>query len=93
MADDPEARTQLARLARDARLRELPGDEIVTAVEARFDAVVDGLIAEAADSDDVSNKETALQYLEGRLSFFEGLLSAEQRARLKAALRAKISSW
>jgi hypothetical protein len=91
VANTPEARTQLARLAGDERLRTAADTEPL--LDQSFGTIVDGLASEAAASDDVSDTETALQYLEGRLSFFEGLISASQSERLKEALRAKISSW
>jgi len=91
VADTPEARTQLARLARDERLRDAAA--VSSLIEQGFGTIVDGLAAEAAASDDVSNNETALQYLEGRLAFFDGLLSPDQQARLTEALREKIASW
>ena len=93
MADNPEARAQLARLAGDDRLRDTGSDDLEPLIERDFEAILDGLAAEAAASDDVSDEETALLYLEGRLSFLEGLISSRVEARLREALRAKIASW
>ncbi len=93
MANDPEALAQLARLLGDDSLRGSNLDALRVAVDQRFERLIDGLVAEAASSDDVFDSESALSFLDSRLDFLDGLLSKEQRSRLNEALRGKIEAW
>jgi hypothetical protein len=93
MAEDPEALTQLSRLLEDERLRGAKAPEVQDAVERDFQRLVDGMVAEAAASDDVMDRETALTFVDTRLDFLASLLSNEQRSRLRRAVRARIEAW
>ena len=91
--DHPQLLTQLARLTRDDRLPFLPPQALNQAIEGSFPNLVDGLLREAAASDDVTDRHSALLYLEDRLSSFSGLLGQDLTARLRAALEERVSSW
>jgi hypothetical protein len=93
MAEDPEALTQLSRLLEDERLRGARTPEVQEAVERDFQRLVDGMVAEAAASDDVMDRETALTFVDTRLDFLASLLSNEQLSRLRRAVRARIEAW
>ena len=93
MAERSEALAQMARLLGDARLREAEPKIVQAAVERGFDRLISGLVAEAAASDDVIDRASALIYLEDRLSFLGELLTREQRIRLGGSLRAEVAKW
>jgi hypothetical protein len=93
MAAEREAMTQLARLLQDGSLRTAEPDSLSRAVESRFDFLVDGLLEEAASSDDVSDAATARAFLDERIAFLGPLLPPEQRTRLSQALDDKIDAW
>ena len=93
MAIDPEAQTQLARLLRDDSLRVSSPDAMHEAIEAGFGSLVDGLVAEAAASDDVLDQESALSFVRMRLEVLESVLSESQASRLFDAVRGKIEAW
>ena len=93
MAPDPEAQAQLARLLDDESLRFAAPDAIRSAVDDGFERLVDGMLEEAAASDDVSDRETALAFVAARLQFFAGLIDGHQSTRLWLALRDKIEAW
>lgn len=93
MATDPEAQTQLARLLGDESLRSASRDQLAAAADARFDLLVDGIVAEAAASDDVLDRDSALTFVQLRLRSFAGVLSQEQASRLLGAVQEKIASW
>ncbi len=91
--DRPEALAQLARLVGEGSLRSAEPEVAASAVDARFDRVVDGLLAEAAASDDVTDRQTALEFLDDRLASFAAVLDAGLRARLREALAERIALW
>ena len=93
MPEDPEALTQLSRLLGEQRLPGASSESLRPLVEGRFSALVDALLAETASSDDVSDSDSALAYVESRLQRLEPLIGAEQASRLKQALRDKIDTW
>ena len=90
---DPEALAQLARLLGDDSARTAGETELHESVEEHFDALVAGLIEEAAASDDVIDKASALDFFGARIEYLRGLLSPEQTSRLSQAVRAKIEAW
>jgi hypothetical protein len=92
MAADLELRVQLARLLGEAA-PPASDDELQALVEAHFGRLVEGLVAEAIASDDVSDKESAETFVAARLADLAGLLSTDQRSRLEAAIREKIEAW
>lgn len=93
MAGDPEARTQLARLLGDERLRSAPIEVVREAVDEQFDLLVDGLVAETAASDDVMDRETGLSFARLRVDALQAVLSESQAIRLYEAVRGKIEAW
>ena len=93
MAEDPEALAQIARLLGDERLRTASAEDVRASVDARLEQLADGLLAEATASDDVIDRESALDFVNDRLRFFGTLLSDGQRTRLLEALRERIEAW
>ena len=93
MATDPEAQAQLARLLRDESLRTAPPDTVRNRVEAGFDLLVEGLVAEVAASDDVTDHESGLSFVRLRLEVLESVLTPSQSSRLYEAVREKIEAW
>jgi hypothetical protein len=93
MATDPEAQTQLARLLRDESLRSAPPDQLRAAVDRSSELLVEGLVAEAAASDDVLDQPSALSFVRLRLDTLRGVLSEQQTSHLYEAVRGKIEAW
>ena len=93
MATDPEAQTQLARLLRDESLRSAPIGDVREAVDAGFELLADGLVAEAIASDDVIDHESALTFVRLRLESLKSLLTEPQASRLFLAVQGKIEAW
>ena len=93
MATDPEAQAQLARLLRDESLRSASDAELRRAVDRGFEALVEGVVAEAAASDDVTGQESAMSFVQLRLQSLTPVLEDKQAARLVEAVREKISRW
>ena len=93
MATDPEALTQLARLSGVRLSPAAAPAEVQRDLEGRLDALTDGIALEAAASDDVFDRESALDFVTARLDELAKWLSAAQRARLLEGLRGKIDEW
>ena len=93
MANDPEAQAQLARLLRDESLRSASLDRLSSAIDAGFDLLVDGLVAEVAASDDVLDQQSARDFVRLRLETLGGVLTEAQTSRLLAAVQGKIEAW
>jgi hypothetical protein len=93
MATDPEALTQLSRLLGRDDLRRGPAEALQGAFDAGFEQLVAGLLAEAAASDDVSDRASALEFLQSRLAAFATILDKAQRDRLEEALDQQIQAW
>ena len=93
MAARPETLAQLARMLGDDSLRSASEADIARAVEARFDRLVDALVAETADSDDVFDRESAIHYAELRLSVLRPVLSGGVLTRLQDAVVARLRDW
>jgi hypothetical protein len=93
LAVDPEALAQLARLLGDDSLRSASAPAVQHAIDNRFERLVTGLLDEAMASDDVSDRDSAVDFLDRRLATFGALLSDEQHSRLRTAIRAKIEAW
>jgi len=107
MADTPSA-LQLAQLARLLGLEELrasfapqeePESRAVDAerlrslLDERLERLARGLLEEAVACDDVVGVVSAEGYLEDRLLFFGGLLSEEQRRRVRELYRESVRRW
>lgn len=93
MAVDPEAQAQLARLLRDESLRSASEDELRAAIDRRFGTLVEGLVAEASSSDDVTDRETGLSFVQLRLRSLSSVLDEQMTSRLLEGVREKISQW
>jgi hypothetical protein len=89
----PEVLVQLARLLSDQELREADDAAIQEVVNKKFWSLVEGLMAEAAVSDDVSDRESAELYLDSRVDFLAGVLTEEQRSLLRETLRRGVETW
>jgi hypothetical protein len=89
----PEVLAQLARLLSDEELRSAENDAVHAAVDKKFWSLVEGLLGEAAVSDDVSDRASAEAYLESRVEFLGEVLGAEQRSLLRETLIRGVSSW
>ena len=93
MASDPEALAQLARLLGNNALRTSNETEVRAAASANIERLAEGLAAEAAASDDVTDLESAMLFLKDRLNFLNGLLDDDTGTRLWQAIQDKIESW
>jgi len=93
MASDPEALTQLSRLLGEILFPVASRDQVGAAIERSFERLVDGLVAEAATSDDVFDRESAFEFVEARLADLAAWLNGEQASRLRNAVRGKIEAW
>jgi len=93
VASDPEALAQLARLLGNDALRTSTAIEVRAAASADIERLAAGLVVEAAASDDVTDRQTALEFLDSRINFFNDLLDGEVRTRLWTAIQAKIEAW
>lgn len=93
MVPRPEVLAQLARLLNDEELRSADDAALGAAVDSKFWNLVEGLLAEAAVSDDVNDRASAEAYLESRVDFLGVVLSGEQRSRLSETLMAGVQSW
>lgn len=63
------------------------------AVSARADDVADALVLEASASDDVVSSASALDYLEGRLSYLGDTVDPAAAERIRLRFRELISNW
>jgi hypothetical protein len=93
MAADPEALAQLSRLLGETLEAGISRSDAVVAIERRFDRLVDGLVVEAAASDDVFDRDSAFEFVDARLKDLSLFLSEDQSSRLRDALRGKIEAW
>ena len=93
MAIDPEAQAQLARLLADESLRAASRDEFARAIDAHFEQLVGGIVAEAAASDDVFDTDSGLEFAAKRVDNLSSVLTAGQQSRLLTAVRGKIEAW
>jgi hypothetical protein len=93
LATDPEAQIQLARLLRDESLRFASRGELRAAIDAGFGLLVEGVVAEAAASDDVFDRESGLSFVQLRLQSLGAVLDDRQTSRLLEAVEEKIEAW
>ena len=93
MAGDPEAFAQIARLLEEPALRVGQIEDVQQAIDAKFQHLVDGIIAEASASDDVHDRDSGLAFVQARVRFLEPLLRDDQRDQLLQALARRITSW
>ncbi len=102
MIPPQECLVQLARLVgRDAFAEEFGPPQsaqpdagaLATLVDERLDQIAQGLVEEAAASDDVIDAASALAYVDDRLQTLGDLLTGEQSAALRAAFREATAGW
>jgi hypothetical protein len=93
MAIDPEAQAQLARLLADESLRVAPEAVVSQAIDNHFERLIEGVVAEAAASDDVFDRDSGLEFAIKRVEDLSSALSDEQQARLLEGVRGKIEAW
>jgi hypothetical protein len=85
--------TQLARLLQDDRLRAASIDEAQAAIDAKMPLLASGLLEEATASDDVLDRESALEFVRSRLAYFGPLVRDDQKALLLDDIRGRIEAW
>jgi hypothetical protein len=88
-----EALAQLSRMLGDARLRSASPDQLREAVRMKQSLLVDGLVAEAAQSDDVFDRDSGLAYVEQRLESLAELMDGDLRRRVLEGAREQIEKW
>jgi hypothetical protein len=93
MATDPEALTQLSRLAGEPISPSATPAEVQRVLDPHLDQITDGMLAEAVSSDDVFDRESALEFVTSRLDELAKWLGDAQRTRLLEGLRGKIDRW
>lgn len=93
MIERAEAQAQLARLLGDESLRVAALDTVRAAVRAGHARLAEGLADEAAESDDVLDKASALDYLDRRLQGLSELVDDASRARVMALAQERIERW
>lgn len=93
MTSHPEILAQLARLLGNQELREADDERLQGAVNQKFWSLVEGLMAEAAVSDDVNDRDSARQYLEARVDFLSPVLKPEQCDLLRETLARGVEAW
>jgi hypothetical protein len=93
MATDLEALAQLSRLLGETLEAGVSRSDAAAAIERRFERLVDGLVAEAAASDDVYDRDSAFEFVDARLQDLLLFLSEDQSSRLRDAVRGKIEAW
>jgi hypothetical protein len=84
--------TQLARLL-GAAVEGLDVQRLRTLLDERLDRLARGLLEEAVASDDVVDAASAEAYLDDRLAFFGGILTDEQRGRVKGTYLEAVRRW
>jgi hypothetical protein len=93
---------QLARLAGLAAFLERFGspqtaepkpDALVSFVDEHIEAIARALVGEAAASDDITDRDGALDFLDDRLDTLGDLLTLEQGSRVRDAFREKTKAW
>ena len=82
---------QLARIFGVAKVEDEGSARALIA--ARSAAFADALFAEAADNDDVTSSRAALDYLDGRLAEFSGLIEIGTAGQVRAAFMTRLAAW
>lgn len=93
MTERPQALAQLARLLGDDSVRSATPEEISIRLRASLDQLVEGLVAEAAQSDDVFDQQSGLAYIDKRLMSLGTVLDDELRGQLSEGARERIARW
>ena len=93
MAEHAEALAQLARLLDDDGLRVASLETARIAANLNLSRLAEALIAEAAASDDVFDRNSAVSYLESRLGFLSMVLNDSDGPILSADLNRRVVDW
>jgi len=62
-------------------------------IASRPSDLADAFFREAADNDDVTGRESALDYLESRMTDFADLIPPDAAAAVRAAFREHLRAW
>lgn len=86
------------RVVQLARMLAVPLDSLTLAtaaslIERQPGALAEALFREAADSDDVTGIEAALDYLAARLEWFGDLAGPAARTAITRAFRDRLRAW
>jgi hypothetical protein len=86
------------RLAQAARMlglqpEDLDSETARSAIALRPGDFAHALLQEAADSDDVTSAESAIDYCDGRLTFFGDLITPEAAGEVRAAFASLVQGW
>ncbi len=93
MSERAEALAQLARLLGDESLRTATAEAALAAARRTSLRLAQGIVAEAAASDDVSDAESALAYAEMRLDYLALLIDKPLTDQLRVEIRHEIEKW
>jgi len=88
-----EALAQLSRLLGDESLRAAAPPALQDALQRGHERIAAGLVAEAADSDDVSDRDSAVSYVDLRLAALASVLPEPEQARIARHARDLIGKW
>ncbi len=90
----PEPRvTQLARILQQDPATLEGSTAAREAVDANPGTLANAFFHEAADSDDVTSVSAALDYLEGRITFFGDFISTPTATEIRSRFRELVSPW
>lgn len=93
MTERSEALAQLSRILGEERLRSASPDEVRETVVSKLTLLIDGLVAEAAQSDDVFDRDSGLTYVEQRLQSLSDLVGADLQQQVLEGAREQIEKW
>ena len=93
MTERSEALAQLARLVGDDSLRSASPEEARVILNRELYRLVESLVDEAAQSDDVFDRDSGLAYFEHRLQALAGLIDNELRDEMSVIARERIENW
>jgi len=88
-----EALAQLSRMLGEESLRSASPDQAREAVRSKQALLIDGLVAEAAQSDDVFDRDSGLAYVEQRLQSLAELIDGDLRREVLEGAREQIEKW
>jgi hypothetical protein len=88
-----EALAQIARMLGDESLRSASPDQAREAVRSKLPLLIDGLVAEAAQSDDVFDQASGLSYVEQRLQALAAIFGEDLQAPALEGAREQIEKW
>ncbi|MEP7214601.1 MAG: hypothetical protein ABI782_00010 [Anaerolineaceae bacterium] len=84
---------RLVQLSRILKLPLATETAAQAAVSARPGQLADQLFLEAAASDDVTSADAAIAYLQLRLNYFGGLVTAAAASAIRARFAERVAAW